>query len=117
MRAIFLILIVAVLALIGAVLTGMIDIRQTRPAVAPGLESADGKVVARPGQAPAFDVETGTIGVGTSKTGVAVPKIEVQPSETRIGIPAIEVRRPGTAQQPAPPPPPAPATQANTAQR
>lgn len=117
MRAIFIILIVAVLALIGAVATGMIDIRQTRPALAPGLESADGKVVARPGQAPAFDVETGTIGVGTSNSGVTVPKIEIQPSETRIGIPAIEVRRPGSAQQPAPTPAPASENQANTAQR
>jgi hypothetical protein len=115
MRAIFLILIVAVLALIAAVLTGMIDIRQTQPAVAPGVESADGKIVARPGQAPAFDVETGSIGVGTSKSGIAVPKVEIQPSETRIGIPAIEVRRPGTAQAPAPAP--APATQANTTHR
>jgi hypothetical protein len=115
MRAIFLILIVAVLALIAAVLTGMIDIRQTQPAVAPGVESADGKIVARPGQAPAFDVETGSIGVGTSKSGIAVPKVEIQPSETRIGIPAIEVRRPGTVQAPAPAP--APATQANTTQR
>ena len=113
MRAIFLILIVAVLALIAAVLTGMIDIRQTQPAVAPGLESADGKIVARPGQAPAFDVETGSIGVGSSKTGIAVPKVEIQPSETRVGIPAIEVRRPGSAQAPAP----VPATQANTTQR
>ena len=115
MRAIFLILIVAVLALIAAVLTGMIDIRQTQPGVAPGVESADGKLVARPGQAPAFDVETGSIGVGTSKSGIAVPKVEIKPSETRIGIPAIEVRRPGTAQAPAPAP--VPANQANTTQR
>ena len=101
MRAVFLILIVAVVALIVAVLTGMIDIRQTQPAVAPGIESADGKIVARPGQTPAFDVQTGSIGVGTGKT-VAVPKVEIQPSDTRVAVPSIEVRRPGAAPAPAP---------------
>ena len=104
MRAVFLILIVAVVALIAAVLTGMIDIRQTQPAVAPGIASEDGKLVARPGQTPAFDVETGTIGVGTGKT-VAVPKVEIQPSDTRIAVPSVEMRRPGTAPAPAPAPP------------
>ena len=99
MRAVFLILIVAVVALIVAVLTGMIDIRQTQPAVAPGIESVDGKLVTRPGQAPAFDVQTGSIGVGTGKT-VAVPKVEIQPSDTRVAVPSLEVRRPGDAPAP-----------------
>jgi hypothetical protein len=53
--------------------------------------------------------------VGTSKSGIAVPEVEIKPSETRIGIPAIEVRRPGTAQAPAPAT--VPATQANSTQR
>lgn len=111
MRAVFLILIVAVVALIAAVLTGMVDIRQTQPAVAPGISSADGKIVTRPGQAPAFDVQTGSIGVGTGKT-VAVPKIEIQPSNTRIAVPSVEVRRPGDAPAPAAPAP----AQGNAAQ-
>ena len=115
MRAVFLILIIAVVALIAAVMFDLVDLRQTRPAVAPGIESADGKIVARPGQAPAFDVETGTIGIGTGKT-VAVPKVEIQPSNTRVGVPSIEVRRPGTTPAAPPPPvaptpPPAPAPQ------
>ena len=101
MRAVFLILIVAVVALIAAVLTGMINLRQTEPAVAPGITASDGKIVTRPGQAPAFDVQTGSIGVGAGKT-VAVPKIEVSPSDTRIAVPTVEVRRPGTAPAPAP---------------
>jgi hypothetical protein len=108
MRAIFLILIVAVVALIAAVASGLIDISQTRPAVAPGVERADGKLVTRPGQTPAFDVKTGSIGVGTGNASVAVPKIEIQPSETRIGVPSVEVRRPGAT-------PAAPATAAPTA--
>ncbi len=113
MRAVFLILIVAVVALIAAVLTGLIDFRQTRPAVAPAITSSDGKVVARPGQTPAFDVQTGSIGVGTGKT-VTVPKVEIQPSDTRIAVPSVEVRRPGATS--APTPAPAPPVQGNSAQ-
>ena len=111
MRAVFLIIIVAVVALIAAVLTGMIETRLTRPAEAPGITAADGKIIARPGQTPAFDVQTGSIGVGTDKT-VAVPKVEIQPSDTRVGMPSIELRRPGAAPPPAPAEPtraPAPA--------
>ena len=61
MRAVFLILIIAVVALIAAVLTGMVNLRQTEPAVAPGITASDGKIITRPGQAPAFDVETGQV--------------------------------------------------------
>jgi hypothetical protein len=107
MRAILLILIIAVVALIAAVLSGLIDIDQTRPARAPGVETSDGKIVARPGQSPEFEVRTGSIGVATGNASVAVPKIEIQPSNTRIGVPSVEVRRPGDA--PAAPPAAAPA--------
>ena len=114
MRAVFLILIIAVVALIAAVMSGLVDFRQTRPAVAPGIESADGKLVARPGQAPAFDVEAGSVEVGTGRT-VAVPKVEIQPSDTRIAVPSVEVRRPGAAPA-APAPPAAPPTPGNAVQ-
>ncbi len=115
MRAVFLILIVAVVALIAAVLTGMIETSLTRPAEAPGITAADGKIIARPGQAPAFDVQTGSVGVGPGKT-VAVPKVEIQPSDTRVVLPSVEMRRPGTAQAPAPAPAPAQPAQGNSAQ-
>jgi hypothetical protein len=116
MRAIFLILIVAVVALILAVMSGMINLRQTEPAVAPGIETSDGKIVARKGQAPAFDIETGSIGVAGSNASVAVPKIEIKPGETRVAVPTIEVRRPGAPQAPvAPAAPAAPAPPAKPA--
>ena len=102
MRAIILILIIAVVALILAVMTGFVDLRQTQPAVAPGIETSDGKIVTRGGQAPAFDVETGSIGVGSGNASVALPKVEIQPSGTRVAVPSIEVRRPGDATSPAP---------------
>ena len=112
MRAIFLILIIAVAALILAVITGMINLRQTEPAVAPGIETSDGKIVTRPGQAPAFDIETGSVGVGSGNASVALPKVEIQPSDTRLAVPSIEVRRPGDKPA-APAPVPAPAAQGN----
>ena len=101
MRAVFLILIVAVVALIAGVLTGMIKLPLTQPAVAPSIALENGEIVTRPGQAPAFDVQTGSIGVGAGKT-VAVPKVEIQPSDTRVAVPSLEVRRPGDAPAPAP---------------
>jgi hypothetical protein len=117
MRAIFLILIVAVIALILAVLTGMIQLRQTEPAVAPGIEATDGKITTRGGQAPAFDVETGSVGVGSGNASVALPKIEIQPSGTRVAVPDIEVRRAGSEpKRAAPAPAPPPTTQGNAAQ-
>ena len=96
MRAIFLILIVAVVALIAAIQIGLIDIRQTSPAVAPGIESNDGKLTARPGQAPSFDVETGSIGVGAGQK-VAVPSIEVKRDGATVAVPRVEVRPPADA--------------------
>ena len=83
MRAIFLILIVAVLALIGAVLTGMIDINQTRAAKAPNIAATGNGVKASGGQAPAFDVETGTVTVGTNQANVTVPvpSVRVNPAD------------------------------------
>lgn len=99
MRTILLILIIAVVALIAAVQTGMIDIRQTRPAVAPSVERTGGKLTTTPGQAPAFDVETGSIGVGTRDTKVPVPAVEVRRDEKSVALPSVEVRRPAEENQ------------------
>ncbi|MCY7338421.1 MAG: hypothetical protein LH465_00445 [Sphingomonas bacterium] len=97
MRAIFLILIVAVVALIAAIQIGLIDIRQTSPAVAPGVESNNGKLTTRAGQAPSFDVETGSIGVGAGQTKVAVPSIEIKRDGATVAVPRVEVRPPADA--------------------
>ena len=78
MRTLFLILIIVVLALIAAVATGLVNLRQTQPVVAPTVERNGNQLTTRPGQAPAFDVETGSIGVGTSQATVPVPTVEVR---------------------------------------
>lgn len=87
MRAVILILILAVVALIIAIQTGFLDVRQTRGAEAPEL-SADGNgVTAAGGQAPAFDVETGKVAIGSKDQNVTVK------------VPTVEVQRPVEANQ------------------
>jgi hypothetical protein len=73
MRAIILILILAVVVLIGAIATGLLDISQTRSAKAPDVAVSQNGITASGGQAPTFDVETGTVSVGAKPTNVTVP--------------------------------------------
>lgn len=82
MRPILLILILAVVVLIVAIATGFLDINQVRGAKAPDIDASRNGVTATGGQAPAFDIETGSVAVGTKQTNVAVPTLEVKrPSE------------------------------------
>jgi hypothetical protein len=80
MRAVILVLILAVVALIIAIQTGFLDIRQTRGAEAPQVTANGAGVTATGGQAPAFDVETGKVAVGSADKNVTVkvPTLEVQ---------------------------------------
>lgn len=93
MRAILLILILVVVALIAAFATGLLDVTQTRDARAPGLEASNGAIRAEAGQSPAFEVQTGSVEVGTSEANVAVPKVEVKRDQARVKVPSVEVRR------------------------
>jgi hypothetical protein len=90
MRAILLILILAVVGLIVLVATGLLDINQTQPAQAPEVSVTENGVVAKGGQAPAFDVETGTVSVGAEAKNVtvAVPTVQVNPADGNQAQPA-----------------------------
>ena len=99
MRTVMLILIIAVVALIGAIATGFINIDQTRGAKAPSVEAADGAIRATGGQSPAFEVQTGSVEVGTRDANVAVPKVEVRRDEKSVKVPVVAVRPPEEAQQ------------------
>jgi hypothetical protein len=79
MRAVLLVLIVAVVAVVAALATGFLDIRQIRGAEAPDVAASRNGVVAKGGQAPAFDVETGSVKVGTTDATVKVPTLTVEP--------------------------------------
>ena len=77
MRAILVILIIIILVVIAGVATGYIDVNQIRGAKAPQLSATRNGVTAKGGQAPAFDVETGSVSIGTKNTTVKVPALIV----------------------------------------
>ena len=81
MRAILIILIIAVVAIIVAVASGFLNIDQVRGAKVPSLSATGNSVTAAGGQAPAFDVETGSIKVGAQDANVQLPTLEVQPPQ------------------------------------
>lgn len=98
MRAILLILILVVVALIAAFATGFLDVTQTRDARVPTVETTDGAIRAQGGQPPAFEVQTGSVEVGTREANVAVPKVEIKPEQKTVDVPSVAVRRPEEAQ-------------------
>jgi hypothetical protein len=83
MRAILFILIVAVLVIIAGVATGFVDISQIRGAKTPEVATTSNGVIAKGGQAPAFDVETGSVKIGTKETTVKVPELRVEPARNQ----------------------------------
>src|SRR4029453_1116629 len=82
MRAVILVLILIVVAAIVLIATGLVDINQVRGARAPNIDASRNGVTASGGQAPAFDVETGTVSVGTRDANVKVPSLQVTPPAT-----------------------------------
>ena len=77
MRAAILLLIVVIIGVIVAISTGFLNISQVREAQAPQVSASTNGVTAQGGQAPAFDVQTGSVKIGTSQTNVTVPALEV----------------------------------------
>jgi predicted small secreted protein len=102
MRAVLLILIIIIVAAIIALATGLLDINTVRGVRAPDISTTGNGVSARGGQAPAFEVETGSVTLGTQKATVPVPSVNVNPAN---GQPA----QPNAAQQAAPAQPARPA--------
>jgi hypothetical protein len=83
MRAVLLVLIIAVVAVIIAIASGFLNINQIRGAQAPQVSATGNGVVAKGGQAPAFDVQTGSVKVGSKEKTVNVPTLEVQPPQNQ----------------------------------
>ena len=79
MRAILLVLILIVIALIGAVASGFLNINQIRGGRVPAVSTTTNGVVAKGGQTPKFDVETGSVEIGTRNATVTVPQVKVVP--------------------------------------
>ena len=91
MRAAIFILILVVLVAIGAVATGLVDIRQIRGAEAPQMSADQNGITAKGGQTPKFDVETGSVAVGTEQRNVAVPRLKVETGNAQVSVPTVRV--------------------------
>jgi hypothetical protein len=71
---------------IAGIVSGFLDINQIRGAKAPQISATGNGVTAKGGQAPAFDVETGSVKVGTKQTTVKVPALVVEkPGQNQAG--------------------------------
>ena len=77
MRTVLLIVIIAIVAVIAAVATGFLNINQKRAVQAPQVVATGNGVAAQGGQPPAFEVETGSIRVGSKDANVKLPTLEV----------------------------------------
>ncbi len=87
MRALLLILILLVVGAILAFGSGFLHLNQTQAARAPGVGVSREGVTAKGGQAPTFEVETGSVAVGTQQKDVSLPKV-------RLPVPSLRVNRP-----------------------
>ena len=88
MRAVLIIVIIAVVAVLGAIATGFLNINQIRGAEAPRVGASNNGVTAQGGQAPAFEVETGSIKVGSKDANVKLPTIQVAPAQNEAAAAA-----------------------------
>ena len=77
---------VAVVAIIAAFAFGLIDINQTKETKLP-------EVAVEGGQAPAFDVKTADVEVGTTTTSIDVPKVEVGTTKEEVKLPTVDVKK------------------------
>ncbi|SNS18214.1 hypothetical protein SAMN06295912_102148 [Sphingomonas laterariae] len=86
MRSGLIVAVVAILAVIAAFAFGLVDINQTRETKLP-------EVAVEGGQAPAFDVKTADVHVGTKSTSIEVPKVEVGTTKEKVELPTVDVKK------------------------
>nr|WP_310522097.1 hypothetical protein [Polymorphobacter sp.] len=73
-----LVIVVVIAGVVAAFALGLINIDQTKTAKLP-----DVSVQTSGGQAPAFDVETAKVDVGTKETTIEVPTISVEKADDK----------------------------------
>ena len=95
MRAVLLILVIIVVAVIAAFATGFVNINQIRGGTAPQVSATQDGMAAKGGHAPAFEVETGSVKVGTGEANVSVPTVTLGKQNKTVQVPKIEVRTAG----------------------
>lgn len=88
MRAILFILIIAVIVVIAGLASGYLNINTIRGARVPQIATTGNGVTAKGGHAPAFDVETGSVKVGSKQATVKVPTLVVEKPGENQSAPA-----------------------------
>jgi hypothetical protein len=86
-RAIIVILMLAVIVVIAGFMLGFIDISQTQMAKLPSIE-------VKGGQAPTFNVSTAKVEVGTKEKTVEVPNVDVGTKTKTVEVPTVAVSKP-----------------------
>ncbi|MEQ8657826.1 MAG: hypothetical protein RIC24_11040 [Hyphomicrobiales bacterium] len=77
---------VAALAVVAYGAFYFVDVEQTQEARMPTVD-----IQVEGGQAPEFDVETGSVDIGTTTETVEVPNVEITTNEREITLPTLEV--------------------------
>lgn len=77
---------ILVVLVIAAFAFGLIDVSQTKETKLP-------EVAVKGGQAPAFDVDTAKVNVGTKETSVDVPKVDVGTTKADVELPTVDVQK------------------------
>lgn len=91
-RSILVVLMLIVVAAIVLVATGLVDFNLIRGARPPEVQATANGIQARGGQTPQFDVETGSVAVGTGQANVVVPKVRIEKGTAQVPVPKVEVR-------------------------
>jgi hypothetical protein len=64
-----------------------VDVDQTQETALPDVD-----LTVENGQLPAFDVETGSVEIGTSEQTIEVPEVEIRTTERSIDVPTLDVQ-------------------------
>ena len=78
MRALLFLLIIIVVVVIAAIGSGFLDITRIHGGSTPQVSASGNGISSKSGEAPAFDVETGSVKLGSKETSVKVPTLVVQ---------------------------------------
>ncbi len=64
-----------------------VDVDQTQETALPDVD-----LTVDSGQLPAFDVETGSVEIGTPEQTIEVPELEIRSTERAIEVPTLDVQ-------------------------
>jgi len=78
--------VILIVAVVAAFAFGLIDIDQTKETKLP-------EVSVQGGQAPAFDVNTAKVDVGTKRESIDVPKVQVTTEKADVKVPTVDVKK------------------------